>query len=168
METTLDNLVDWIEHQREAEAEWEEDIPIETYSTTGVLCTVCSAVNPMRNHLPKGKFSLQCPKCRRRENNRKVQAKRYARMKAATRDEITLHARIEARVLRMINTGINRIQAKNKARIKAIRERLETQATPSQRSQRALSAREESFERYERIRKIMLRDFAANQLKPLE
>lgn len=59
---------------RQEEPEWVESTLEATYKTTAVLCKTCSAVSPLKSHFPKGVFSLYCPKCRRRESQRKAQA----------------------------------------------------------------------------------------------
>ena len=71
-----------MDDELDQEEEWLVTEPTPSTKTTLVVCPVCEAVHPMRNHMPKGKFDPECPKCRRRRTMRDMQRRRYAEKKA--------------------------------------------------------------------------------------
>ena len=70
------------EDELEVKDEWLITEPTPTTKTTLFVCPKCQAVHPLRNHMPKGKFDPECPKCRRKRTMRNLQRRRYAEKKA--------------------------------------------------------------------------------------
>jgi hypothetical protein len=144
-----------------------EYVPSETYSNTGVVCPVCSAVHPIKRHFSSGKFSAECPSCRRRTSN-KVAQKRF-RVRAGKAAEVArakLHAQFLA-VIKLINSRVNKLMAQAKQQQKRMAEKI-AEGDGNKRAHRALLRREAQISYYERVRECMLADATRDQLKPLE
>jgi len=153
---------DWQEPLEESEAQ-----PSELYSNTGVVCPVCSALHLLKHHFAKGKFSFECPACRRRETNRTAQKKRrVAGARATEAANAALHAQYVA-TIKSINSRVNKLAAQAKQQEKRLRERIAAKGETG-RAKRAVVRRKAQLAYYERVRERMLADVVKHELKPME
>jgi len=162
------NLVEYVEALAEEDAGWLVDTPTETYSGTGVMCTVCSAVHPLRHHMPLGRFSHLCPACRRGESNRTAQVKRYYAVKAAIKEEELVRRKLNARAVRNVNSAIDQLQRVNRRQLARAQATADSTPTPRRRTLIVIDKRERLVSFYEAVRAEMLKDVELNQLQPIK
>ena len=154
------------EDELEVKDEWLVTEPTPSTKTTVIVCPTCGAAHPRRNHMPKGKFDPECPRCRRKRTMREMQRRRYAKMKAEKATTVDGVNKMRAKVWRRT---VGRLDFK----IRDHREALERYAAVRAEKGRlgVLQARREHRHQqllafYESVRPTMLTDWQQWEEKP--
>lgn len=157
-------MCEW--EQSEDEEVWLEVEEYSTRANTGVVCGTCGAVNPIKHHMPRGKYSPDCPACRRKLSNRMAQRKFVAKLKQMGEEfDAAMDKQPEIDRRRVI-LYFNRQQDLNNYRIRKMEARV-ADGTAKDRTKRQLERRYKVRAYYEAAKEKALGDLETGCLRPL-